>query len=142
MSARKVASEADWRIVWETLVHLQALNEDAATKVLHKHLDAGEAFAFLEAQAEVWLVDGYLVCFRFAPPWFSSTDFLQELLIVRVGDGGTLTGVADFLRSQARAAGAAGVILGTALAPSDPALSRLYQAEGFSPQATMLIQEL
>lgn len=109
---------------------------------MHKLVCPDTAFEHLVFNADnVWLVDGYLVYFEVGTPWYSTQQILSELLIVRVGPGGTLRGVAQFLREQARAAGAALVAVGTTFSRSDRALARLYQAEGFTPEAITLTME-
>ena len=112
------------------------------TKALHKIVDHLAAYTSLrQGGYEVWLVEGYLVVFAVGTPWYSDQPVLSELLIVRVRPGGTLTGVAQFLKDQARSAGAVIVAVGTAFAQSDRALTRLYQSEGFQPEGTTLTWE-
>lgn len=107
---------------------------------MHGTVDPDAAFDRL-LDFEVWFVDGYLVVFDVGKPWYSSSTILHELLVVRVGPGGTLAGVAQFFRDKARELGADLIAVGTAFAKSDRALSRLYQAEGFKPEAITLTME-
>lgn len=108
---------------------------------MHKIVDWEAAYETMAKSGHLWIVDGYLVYFDIAAPWYSRTPILFELLIVRAERGGTLAGVAQFLREQARAAGAALVAVGTSFAVSDRALERLYKAEGFNPEAVTLTVE-
>lgn len=113
---------------------------------MHKFIDAQVALAHMLTTVvagtnHLHIVDGYLVYWTIQSPWYSNATYLSELLIVRVEEGGTFRGVANFLRDAAIAHGADLVAVGTALARSDAALSRLYQAEGFTPEATLLTLE-
>lgn len=138
--AHRVASYEDWLLVSKALDRLVA---NGSGKRIHGIACAATAWQHLyDGHAECWLVGGYLVVFAAASPWYSDRTVLHELLVVRVGPGGTLRGVVQFLRQQAQQAGASLIAVGTAFAKSDRALSRLYQAEGFKPEATTLTMEL
>lgn len=138
LSARKPTTPQDWYAVDCTLQRIAAR---AKGKAMHKIVCPDTAYHHLRASDNVWFVGGYLVYFEVGTPWYSDRQILSELLIVRVGPGGTLRGVALFLREQARAAGAALVAVGTTFSRSDRALARLYQAEGFTPEAITLTME-
>lgn len=141
-SVRRVKSEADWDVVYHGLGRLVTEAINRPTKAIHKIVDHCAAYTSLRHGGyEVWLVDGYLVVFALGTPWYSTSPVISELLIVRVRPGGTLTGVAQFLKDQARSARAAIVAVGTAFARSDRALTRLYQSEGFQPEGTTLTWE-
>lgn len=136
---RKVEAAEDWQVVLDALRRISA---DGGDKRIHQIAEPDVAFENLvEGTAEVWFVGGFLVAYGVSTPWYSSRQILHELLVVRVGPGGTLHGVAQFLRRKAREAGAYTVAVGTAFAKSDRALSRLYQAEGFKPEAVLLTRE-
>ncbi len=134
----KVSSDDDWEIV---ATALDDLKTTSGRKVMHKHLNPAKAFRQMRASGNVWFVDGYLVYYGVTAPWYSDVTILHELLVVRVGQGGTLRGVTQFLQHRANITGAQIVAVGTALSRSDRALSRLYQAEGFTPEAITLTME-
>lgn len=139
-SAHRVASYEDWLLVAKAL---DRLVKRARGKRVHGIACASTAWqALYDGAAECWFVDGYMVVFQAGRPWYSTETILNELLVVRVGPGGTLRGVVQFLRQQAREAGASLLAVGTAFAPSDRALSRLYQSEGFKPEGITLTMEL
>lgn len=140
LSVRRAETADDWDTIRGILTELGTWAEHP-TKAIHTTLDPMTAYRSMCGSDYVWFVDGYLVYFAVGTPWYSTTPILSELLVVRVGEGGTLAGVANFLRSQARAAGARLVAVGTSWSKNDRALSRMYQAEGFTPQATLLISE-
>lgn len=139
-SVRRVAGGSDWFIVAEAL-HRIAQCTLAPTKLMHRDVDWLKAYNYLTTIEGVYIVGGYLVVYEVGTPWYSNASILSELLIVRVGRGGTIKGVAQFLRKRAKALGADFIAVGTAFAKSDPALSRLYQAQGFTPEAITLTSE-
>lgn len=140
LPARKLGI-GDLDLVMRTVRRLVAEASDNPSKPIHGLLDAEKAWRHLWNTAELWLVEGYLVAYQIGAPWYSHRKVLSDLLLVRVETGGTLAGVTRFLREQARAAGADLIALGTMLAPRDAVMSRLYQAQGFTPAATLLTME-
>lgn len=84
----------------------------------------------------------YLVVYAIGTPWYADDTFLEELLVLHLGNGGSFKTVTDFLEAAAAQAGATLVISGTALASSDRALARLYAAQGFSQEALTLTKEI
>lgn len=133
---RKVTRDELWRIL-----------RDVATqdtgKVIDQIVDPVAAIAFLDKTETITrMVDGYLVICVVNTPWYSSENIVHELLVVRVEEGGTLKSVAQFLRAVAQQHGATKIAVGTAFARSDRALTRMYQAEGFTPEAVTLTMEI
>lgn len=140
---RRVESEEDWKIVLETLIRVSRDVKDNPTKAMHQHVCPITAYRFLrDGGASVCMVGGYMVVFGITKPWYSQITILTELLIVRVGKGGTLRGVVQFLKTVAEECGAEILTVGTAFAPGDENLSRLYQAAGMTPEAVTLTMEV
>ena len=107
-------------------------------KLMHHRINPDKCVEYMREYGDLWFVEGYLVFFALSTPWYSDELILSELLIVRVGPGGTLRDVARFLMDRAAVHGAAIVAVGTAYAKSDRALARLYEAQGFTVEAVML----
>lgn len=87
------------------------------------------------------LDDSYLVLYTIGAPWYHpSIQFVQEQLVLRVGAGGTLRKVTDFLEHKAKFHNAAGVAVGTALAHNDESLKRMYAKRGYNQQGVQLLK--
>lgn len=77
--------------------------------------------------------DTYLVLFSVIKPWFTHKTLIDEKLIFHLLDGpGKFTDVVAALEYIANTMNASGVMVGTALAPKDAVLVRMFQRAGFS----------
>lgn len=84
----------------------------------------------------------YLVLFSVIRPWFTDQTLLDEKLIFRLYDGvGEFSDVISVLETLAQHENAAGIMVGTGLAPSDKAMSRMYQRVGFESSSSNLYKE-
>lgn len=83
--------------------------------------------------------DSYLVVFAVGRPWYGSTVLVEEKLVLRLpGATASFSSVTALLDRIAASTSAAGVVVGTALAPVDEALARLYKRQGYSTQSQSL----
>lgn len=74
----------------------------------------------------------YILVFSMAHPWFSDQFFVEEKLVIKAFDGpGNFSDVTKALEHIARVSGAYGILTGTAMAPNDKALVRMYEKAGF-----------
>ena len=77
--------------------------------------------------------DTYLLLFSVIKPWFTHKTLIDEKLIFRLLNGpGKFTDVVAALERIAHTMNASGVMVGTALAPKDEVLVRMFQRAGFS----------
>ena len=87
--------------------------------------------------------DTYLVLFSVIRPWFTNKILIDEKLIFRLLDGpGKFTDVIEALEYIAQIIGASAVMVGTALAPKDEVLVRMFQRAGFESNHTGLFKEI
>ncbi len=94
-------------------------------------------------EGPAWIVDEhYLVMFMVDTPWYADEPWLMEQLVLSLAPGGNFSAVTDFLEDQARAEGCRIVTVGTALAPVDKALARLYIRQGYEGEVITLTKEL
>lgn len=85
--------------------------------------------------------DTYLVLFSVIKPWFTNKTLIDEKLIFRLLDGpGKFADVVEALEYIAHTMNAVGVMVGTALAPKDEVLVRMFQRAGFSTNYTGLFK--
>ncbi|WCD56064.1 hypothetical protein [Caulobacter phage BL198] len=117
------------------------------TKVWLKYVDLDVVMDFLfRDTTEAWIVGGaYLVVYDVGTPWYANPDkhkFLSEIIVLALVPGGSLSVVPEFLANQAREAGAVVAGAGTALAPNNRALARVYSRAGFNIEAFILIKEI
>lgn len=75
--------------------------------------------------------DGMLLVFQVGSPWYASYTVVQELLVLRIGEGGTLKDVRDLLDDVAEHVDASAISVSTALCPRDKVLARSYQSAGY-----------
>lgn len=135
---RKYDSEKDYRAM-----RTAALSVEKRTEGLrwHRHIDI---FKCMEAVVKgevnsVVVEDTYLLLYHFGTPWYSKDVMLEEQLVLKIHEGGgRFSDIPRALEGLAKHHGAVGVFTGTALASSNRALSRLYQREGFTPEAVAL----
>jgi hypothetical protein len=133
---RDVTRDELWNI-------LRDVSTQETGKMIDDLVDPSAAINFYDnCKPITMMVDGYLVMCTVDKPWFSYEKVVSELLVVRVEMGGTLKSVAQFLQAVADETGASKVIVGTAFSRSDRALARMYQREGFKPEAVTLTKEI
>ena len=98
----------------------------------------GEIPSFIVAET-------YLLVAAPCTPWYSGDDtkVLSEHIVIKVYDGpGKFQDVVGALHALAHHWGCQGICVGTALAPIDNALARLYERHGFTKQAFELFKEI
>lgn len=87
--------------------------------------------------------DTYLLLFSVVSPWFTNKRLIDEKLIFRLLDGpGKFTDVVDALEYIAKSMNASGIMAGTALAPSNKAMARMFQRAGFELSQTGLFKDI
>ena len=87
--------------------------------------------------------DTYLVLFAVIKPWFTHKSLIDEKLIFRLLDGpGKFSDAVAALEYIAERMQASGVMVGTALAPRDEVLVRLFQRAGFESSQVGLFKEI
>lgn len=85
----------------------------------------------------------YLVLFAVISPWFTNKTLIDEKLIFRLLDGpGKFSDVTAALDHIAASTNAAGIMVGTALAPSDKVMARMFQRAGFELSQSSLFKEI
>lgn len=134
--------EADWELVLPacraTIEYVQA----RAAKEWVKDLDLEKVVETIN-EADAWIVDEtYLVMYVVDTPWYGNKPWLLEQLVLALKPGGDFSAVTDFLEDRARAEGCSFCVVGTALAPSDKALARLYTRQGYQGEVITLTKEL
>lgn len=98
----------------------------------------GEIPSFIVAET-------YLLVAAPTTPWYAGdqTTVLAEHIVIKVYDGpGKFQDVIQALHAMARHWNCRGICVGTALAPIDNALARMYERHGFSKQAFELFKEI
>ena len=86
--------------------------------------------------------DTYLLAFSVISPWFTSKTLIDEKLIFRLLDGpGKFSDVIEALEYIAQTLYASGILVGTALAPKDEVLTRMFQHAGFEMNQMGLFKE-
>lgn len=141
MRARIVDGD-DYDKIYHALVKLEEDYKLNPVKGIHKILSADIAFDNLVNMENVWIVEeSYLVVFDIGIPFYSDALVLQELLVLRLSSG-DFSCVTAFMEQQAREAGCAMVVAGTALTHCDKALASLYHRYGFKTEALTIVKEL
>ena len=77
------------------------------------------------------LDEAYLVAYSVGSPWYSERVFLQENIILRIGEGSSFSAVCDLLDDLAEQHAANDILVGGALAKHPEALSRKYMRHGY-----------
>lgn len=86
--------------------------------------------------------DTYLLLFAVISPWFTSKTLIDEKLIFRLLDGpGKFSDVVKALEHIAESTNSAGIMVGTALAPKDNVMVRMFQKAGFELSQAGLFKE-
>lgn len=78
------------------------------------------------------LDEAFLVVYGVGQPWYSDRVFLEERMVLRIGEGSKFSAVCDLLDDLAEEHNANDIIVGGALAKHPRALVRMYQARGYS----------
>lgn len=141
---RKRLEFLDWTELYARLVKLSSNGNPKSAALI---ADPDKAICSIidqdrEGSGHAAMVGGIFVFFAVGTPWYSRTPLLSELLVVRVRPGGTLKDVARSLEREAAAAGASRVVIGTAFATNDRALSRIWQRLGYREEAITLSKEI
>lgn len=135
-------SAADAARIESALRTYHAKIEHRITKVWFKFVDVDHVLTLITSgEANAFIVDNsYLVVVDVGIPWYSKSVILvEEQMVLKLLDGGApFTSVTDFLHLVGEQHKAAAMVAGTALAPVDEAVARLYQRQGFSVQCQSL----
>lgn len=87
--------------------------------------------------------DTYLLLFAVISPWFTNKTLIDEKLVFRFLDGpGKFSDVTAALEHIATSTNAAGIMVGTALAPSSKVMVRMYQRAGYELSQSGLFKEI
>lgn len=139
MSSGRKPRYTDWVHIRKAL---EAELRKPSSKLVHRIANIDVAMTNLQQFGRSALVGGYFVFYESGAPWYSDKQILSELLIVRVQPGGSLKDVARYLETQAKLEGITTVCIGTSFARSDRALSRLWQALGYTQEGITLSKEI
>lgn len=77
------------------------------------------------------LDEAFLVVYGVGSPWYSDRVFLEEKMVLRIGEGSSFASVCDLLDDLAVEHDANDIIVGGALAKYPRALIRMYKARGY-----------
>lgn len=77
------------------------------------------------------LDEAFLVVYGVGSPWYSDRVFLEEKMVLRIGEGSGFASVCDLLDDLAVEHDANDIIVGGALAKYPRALIRMYKARGY-----------
>lgn len=87
--------------------------------------------------------DTYLLLFAVISPWFTNKTLIDEKLIFHLLDGpGKFSDVVDALEYIAKSVHASGIMVGTALAPSNKVMARMFQHAGFELSQSGLFKDI
>lgn len=88
------------------------------------------------------LDESYLVVYSLGSPWYNrSIIMLEEMIVLRLAEGGDFAAVSAFFDRKAVEAGAVLQGVGTALTRYDNALASFYKQAGYSQGAIILEKE-
>jgi hypothetical protein len=91
----------------------------------------------------VIIEETYLLLFSIVKLWFSSEQFLEEKLLIKLLDGpGKFSDVTKAFDQMAQNLRIDHIVVGTAMAPNDKALVRMYMRNGFEQSATGLYKQI
>lgn len=113
---------------------LYKAKERAKDKPVVRDLDVELAVSKIVRQTDckgLVIHEGILLVYDVGYPWYSYSKILQELLVLRIGTGGTFRDVCDVLDDLANEHDVAAINVGGALAASERALVRMYKAAGY-----------
>jgi hypothetical protein len=87
--------------------------------------------------------DTYLLLFAVISPWFTNKTLIDEKLVFRLLDGpGKFSDVVKALEYIAKSTNTSGIMVGTALAPNDKVMVRMFQRAGFELSQSSLFKDL
>ncbi len=111
---------------------LKATQRVRGKQVTHK-LDHAEVVRRIVEHdvPSVILDEAFLLVYSVGTPWYSDNLYLEEQLVLRIGEGSSFDVVTDMLDDLADIVNAEAIIVASALAFSNRALSRLYTRRGF-----------
>ncbi|WP_429498854.1 hypothetical protein ACQUFY_05960 [Robbsia andropogonis] len=111
-----------------------------------RQISAARVYDHLRSGASsVCLIHGYLLMFSLVEPWFAEpgTRVLYEELVLLIGDRpSNFRRFVHGMEDLARKFGCAGVMVGTALYPSNERLSQAYQCLDYKHESSALYKEL
>jgi hypothetical protein len=82
------------------------------------------------------------VIFQFGCPWYNpGLRYFEELMVIRVGEGGLFRCVPESMIAVAKAGDCTHIVVGDAL-PEDGRLERVYNRYGFVTEARSMIRSL
>lgn len=120
----------------------------SATKTWFSSIDPGKVLQTIMSGEHLAFIveDTYLILADLHSPWFANDEHkvLAEMLVLKINQAGPgkFQDIPRALTALAGVVGARAVVVGTALAPTNRALARMYSREGFQASATELYKEL
>lgn len=134
------ADDAQW-IVSACREYLDKIVARSNKQWVH-HIDFNKVIEYIADAEDAYIVEEkFLVLYDIVTPWFTSSRWLAEKLVLSLATGGDFTNVTDFLEERARAEDAVLIGVGTSLAISDRALARCYSQRGFKGEVQSLFKE-
>lgn len=135
---------ADYGLIAEVCTTTFAKIKERATKEWIEQVDLSVVLAYIfNPEHHVYIVeDSYLIAYEVGSAWYSNEEVLMEQLVLSLRPGKPFSVVTDFLEEQAMRHEVSLITVGTALAPSDAALVRLYSRAGYKQEAIALIKRI
>lgn len=141
--ASRLVDPSDYDRIYKVLTEAHEDLLSHGGKPITKAMSAEKVADFIVGSDNSYILDEqYLVCYQVGTPWFSEDKVLGELLVIRLGNGGSFSKVTDFFKEEAKRHGCQWVMVGTLLSPNDAALSRSYGARGFTQSLVQLVMEI
>lgn len=101
---------------------------------------ACQAVGYFSGQGNAYVVDGYLVMVDVVTPWYSNDNVLQEWLVLKLYDGGSVDSVPPALLAIAKERGCKSVI--TADSSPISIVADAYTRAGFLPLTRSFTKEV
>ena len=131
LSARRVEPSDEQHIQSVIMKALERAKKRCSKIWLHT-IDIDCVMEMIRSRDTSYVVEGYLVVYDVVVPFYSRLPVLAEVMVLRIGRGGTISDVAAFLQAKAQEAGCPTQHAGTAFSFNDDTLANLYIKEGFS----------
>lgn len=121
---------------------LQQLKRQRA-KLWINYISVDDTLDFFMKHYGAYIIDeSYLAVYSLGSPWYNkSITMLEEMIVLKLADGGDFAAVPAFFDRKAVEAGAVMQGVGTALTRYDTALASFYKQAGYSQGAIILEKE-
>jgi hypothetical protein len=124
------ASSYSFQITKRALAALRDL-KNSGKKVPAGLIEPHRALAYLLTHPNACVINKrFFVVWQEGQPWFSGESILQEVMVLRIGPGGSLGEVVEFLHDTAKHLGCSAVMAGTFFSINDELCSALYRRAG------------